>query len=237
MKLHPNYKKALEKRYSKYSLDEFVKKAKNSHLYSQHKNYYNAFIFDGEPKETIVKDEYDENYIGYKYEGKIKEEFQIIKYCYYFDNAIDISPEGEKIILDTFSLMSKYPDKDYYDLFHNKVYEDQDNESNFLTLENAFMDLWEYSISKADSMENIFGQELICEGDFNIIDQYESNNYLQEPGPFKILNINTGDYEDVYLEYDYPSFINYILFKTKGLNELDEYSEDIYQNIKSFGVK
>ena len=129
MKLHPNYKKALEKRYSKYSLDEFVKKAKNSHLYSQHKNYYNAFIFDGEPKETIVKDEYDENYIGYKYEGKIKEEFQIIKYCYYFDNAIDISPEGEKIILDTFSLMSKYPDKDYYDLFHNKVYEDQDNES------------------------------------------------------------------------------------------------------------
>ncbi len=233
MKLHPNYKKALEKRYSHYSLDEFVKKAENSHLYSQHKNYYNAFIFHGEPKEKIVKDEYDENYIGYKYEGKIKEKFEIIKYCYYFDGAIDKSPEGEKIILDTFSSINKYPDKDYNELFINKVYEDQDNESNFFKLEEAFMDLWEYSISKADGMENIFGQELICEGDFNIIDQYESNDYLQEPGPFKILNINTGDYEDVYLEYQYPSFINYILFKTKGFERLDDHSKDIYENIKA----
>ena len=32
MKLHPNYKKALEKGYSHYSLDEFVKKAENYHL-------------------------------------------------------------------------------------------------------------------------------------------------------------------------------------------------------------
>ena len=79
MKLHPNYNKAINKRYSRYSLDEFVKKAENYHLYSQHKNYYNAFIFHGEPKEKIVKDEYDENYIGYKYEGKIKEKFEIIK--------------------------------------------------------------------------------------------------------------------------------------------------------------
>ena len=28
MKLHPNYNKALKERYSSYSLDEFVKKAK-----------------------------------------------------------------------------------------------------------------------------------------------------------------------------------------------------------------
>ena len=43
--------------------------------------------------------------------GIIPNKFEIIKYCYYFDGAIDKSPEGEKIILDTFSSINKYPNK------------------------------------------------------------------------------------------------------------------------------
>ena len=236
MKLHPNYKKALEERYSRYSLDEFVKKADNSHLYILHKHSFNASIYYEEPKLTIIKDEYEENFGGCKYEGEVKEEFEIIKYCFHFDEEIDKSPQGEKIILDTFSLKNKFPDEDICELFF-RLYDNPDNESNFSSLEAKYMDVWKYSITEAIRSDYLFGPELICEGDFNISDQYEDYPYLVDPGPFKILKYKTGDYEDVYLEYGDPSLMIFVDFKTKGLNHLQTGFQEIYKNIKKYGKK
>ena len=78
MKLHPNYKEALEKRYSRHSLNEFVKEAEDSHLYIENKLTFIARTFYEEPKMTIIRDEYEESYYGAKYEGKVKEEFEIM---------------------------------------------------------------------------------------------------------------------------------------------------------------
>ena len=55
--------------------------------------------------------------------------------------------------------------------------------------------------------------------------------------PFIILNAESGQYEDVYLEYDYHSYINYCLCKPKGLNHSGERYIEIFENIKKYGKK
>ena len=236
MNLNTNYYKALGERYSKYSLDEFVKKAENSHLYILHKHYFIATTYYEEPKLTIIEDEYEENFFGCKYEGEVKEEFEIIKYCFHFDEEIDKSPQGEKIILDTFSLKNKFPDEDICDLFF-RLYDNPDNESNFSSLEAKYMDVWKYSITEAERSDYLFGPELIIEGELYDLVQYEDYPYLTEPGPFKILKYKTGDYEDVYLEYGDPWSRTSVDFKTKGLNHLQTGFQEIYENIKEYGKK
>ncbi len=236
MKLHPNYIKAFEKRYSRYSLNEFVKEAEDSHLYIENKQTFIARTFYEEPKMTIIRDEYEESYCGAKYEGKVKEEFEIIKYGYHFDREIDKSDIGEEILLETFALKNKNPNKDLYDLHQEVLY--MNDGKYFDAIIDNYFDTWSYTISKAEGYENeeSYGPELICEGDFNVSDQYEDYPYLQiHSNPFKILNAESGQYEDVYLEYDYHSYMNFCLCKPKGLNHTGERYIEIFENIKKFG--
>ena len=238
MKLHPNYKKALEERYSSYSLNEFIKEAEDSHLYIENKLTFIARTFYEEPKMTIIRDEYEESYYGAKYEGKVKEEFEIIKYGYCFDREIDKSSIGKEILIETFALKNKHPNKDLYDL-HQEVLE-MNNGQYFDEIVDRYIDSWSYTITKAEGYENeeSYGPELICEGDFNVSDQYEDYPYLEiHSNPFKILNAESGQYEDVYLEYDYHSYINSCLCKPKGLNHSGERYIEIFKNIKKYGKK
>ena len=237
MKLHPNYKKALEERYSRHSLNEFVKEAEDSHLYIENKRTFIARTFYEEPKHTIIRDEYEENFYGHKYEGKVKEEFEIIRYGYHFDREIDKSAIGEEILLETFALKNKNQDKNLYDL-HQEVLYMYDGKYFDAIIEDYF-DTWSYTISKAWGYENekSYGPELICEGDFDVLDQYEGYPYLQEPGPFKILKAENGDYDDIYLEYDDHSYMNFCLCKPKGLNHSGERYIEIFENIKKYGKK
>ena len=237
MKLHPNYKKALEERYSRYSLNEFVKEAEDSHLYIENKQTFIARTFYEEPKVTIIRDEYEENYYGGKYEGKVKEEFEIIKYGYHFDREIDKSSIGEEILLETFALKNKYPNEDLYSL-HQKVCS-MDDDKYFDAIEGGYVDSWSYTITEAWGYENeeSYGPELICQGDFNFSYQYKEYPYLENGNPFSILNAESGQYEDVYLEFADHSYMNFCLCKPKGLNHSGERYIEIFENIKKYGKK
>ena len=76
-------------------------------MYIENKLTFIARTFYEEPKMTIIRDEYEESYYGAKYEGKVKEEFEIIKYGYHFDREIDKSPIGKEILSKTFALKDK----------------------------------------------------------------------------------------------------------------------------------
>ena len=237
MKLHPNYEKALEERYSRYSLNEFVKEAEDSHLYIENKQTFIARIFYEEPKLTSIRDIREENYYGSKYEGKVKEEFEIIRYGYHFDREIDKSSIGEEILLETFALKNKYPNEDLYYLHQKVCYMDDDKYFNAIV--GDYEDSWSYTITKAEGWgkEKSYGPELISEEDFNIRDQFEEYPYLEGTGHHPILNAESGEYEDVYLEYADHSFMNFCLCKPKGLNDSGERYIEIFENIKKYGKK
>ena len=115
-----------------------------------------------------------------------------------------------------------------------------DDDKYFDAIVGDYLDSWSYTITKAwgCKKEESYGPELICEGDFNIPNQYEDYPYLEGGNqPFKILNTESDEYEDVYLEYDDYSYMNFCICKTKGLEEMGENETDIYENIKKFGKK
>jgi hypothetical protein len=242
MKLHPNYKKALEERYSTYSLNEFIKEAEDSQLYIENTQTFIARTFYEEPKVTIIRDEYEEYYYGHKYEGKVKEEFEIIKYGYHFDREIDKSPLGKEILSKTFALKDKLKDKHpewgFYNFHQEVLY--MDDCKYFGAIEDDYIDSWSYTITKSEGWvkEKSYGPELICQGDFNFSYQYENYPYLEMGNnPFIILNAESGQYEDVYLEFADDSYMNFCNCKPKGLNHSGERYIEIFENIKKYGKK
>ena len=144
-----------------------------------------------------------------------------------------LHPNYEEILLETFALKNKYPNKDLYEL-HQEVLNMYDGKY-FDAIVDDYFDTWSYTITKCSEYGNSYGPEVICEGDFDVIDQYEEYPYLQEPGPFKILKAEDGDYDDIYLEYDDHSYMNFCLCKPKGLNHTGERYIEIFENIKKFG--
>ena len=247
MRSHPNYIKALENKYSNKKYNEVFNNAKDIHLYFQYIKKWSCKIFNGEPKLSIIDQESSSgySYSFYKYEGDIKNDFIIEENYYCFDSNIDKSEEGEKIILDIFSLKNKNPKKSFYEIFdeyREKEWEKVNNESAVQILEDDYMDKdkWDINISIPITGNYEYGQEVIEYDNFNIpdkndvLDYDDDYTYLQQPGPFKLLNAKTGKWDNVYLEYgevNHP----WLLFKSKGFDDLHEYSVDFYKNLEKYG--
>ena len=94
-----------------------------------------------------------------------------------------------------------------------------------------------YKVGELKILELRKKTEQALEEDFDIRDQFEEYPYLECSAHYPILNAESGEYEDVYLEYGDPWSRTSVDFKTKGLNHLQTGFQEIYKNIKEYGKK
>lgn len=243
MKLHPNYIKALEDKYSDTSFEKDIKEYEDTHLYMSYKKVWNCKIFDGTPKLEIINEEGREfTYNYYKYEGKIKKEFQVEQTFYFLNSYYDQHIKGQEIILDVYALKEKNPNKSLEDLYNDmkdKNYED------FEYLEDPYFDPNATVFVISEAIDEDYSPEVICQGNFNIseFDDRDGDNkytYLEEEGPFKFLNPCSGEWDDVYVEYEdnYGHTYCSLEWKAKGR---DGYGygaiSNICLNIEKYGKK
>ena len=248
MELHPNYIRALEDKYSNKGFEETLKEAKNTHLYLRYKKVWNCKVFDGSPELEIINEEYREfSYSYYKYEGKIKNEFQVEQTFYFLNTSIDKAKSGKEIILDVYALKDKNPNQSLIDLYDRYYFKNEERPDNIQSLEDPSKIVYrrktEFIISESIGAD--YGPEVICECNFDITDYddrggYNHYAYLEEEGPFKFLNPYSGEWDDVYIEYEdnHPVTYCYLEWKPKGRDGFKKsHFSEIYLNLKKHGKK
>ena len=243
MKLHPNFIRALEDKYSDTSFEKDIKEYEHTHLYMSYQKVWNCKIFHGIPKLEIINEEGREfTYNYYKYEGKIKKEFQVKQTFYFLNSYYDQHIKGQEIILDVYALKEKNPNKSLEDLYNDMK---DKNYENFEYLEDPYFDPNATVFVISEAIDEDYSPEVICQGNFDIseFDDRGGDNkytYLEVEGPFKFLNSSSGEWDDVYVEYEdnYGHTYCSLEWKAKGR---DGYSygaiSDIYFNIERYGKK